>query len=85
MRLPPLYLQVFQFLEANSIGRFHALFYIAWAWVAERSGNYALADRLYATGLQRGAAPRNELHTVSIEHCDQSHYDKMSVQILCVT
>lgn len=44
---------VFKFLHKNRIGEKVALFWVAWAFVAEKAGNDQLADRLYEKGTHR--------------------------------
>jgi hypothetical protein len=46
-----------QFLHKRRIGTGLALFWCAWAFVAEKAGNFSLADRLYTKGLEVQAAP----------------------------
>ena len=44
---------VFKFLSARRIGRKCAIFYNAWALVAESANNMNLADKIYDAGLKR--------------------------------
>lgn len=44
---------IFKYLHKRRIGTQLALFWCAWAFVAEKAGNYSLADRLY-TKVGRG-------------------------------
>ena len=52
---------VFRYMDARGIGGKTALFYMGWAWLAEHRGDFALADRVYALGAARGAAPADRL------------------------
>lgn len=52
---------VFKFMHANHIGEDVGLFYMAWAWVAESSSNFVLADKIYARGIARKAEPSARL------------------------
>jgi Mad3/BUB1 homology region 1 len=38
--------ELFKFLYKNEIGTGLALFWIAWAWVAEYAGDFPLADKV---------------------------------------
>ena len=49
--------EIFKFLYRNKIGESLALFYIGWAWVMERYGRYADADKIYSKGLHRYDRP----------------------------
>ena len=42
--------EIFRHLHKLHIGRTLALFWVAWAWVAEKAGDYKFADKLYAQG-----------------------------------
>ena len=44
---------IFKYLYSNKIGEDLALFYLAWAYVTERAGNYAFADKIYIKGIHR--------------------------------
>lgn len=48
---------VFEFLHQHDVGTKVALFWIAWAWVAETKGDYAFCEKIYKTGLAKEAAP----------------------------
>ena len=52
---------VFKYLHANRIGEDCALLFMAWAWCAEHKGNFAFADKVFARGLARKAAPLDRL------------------------
>jgi len=45
--------EVFAYLYRSRIGEDLALFYLAWALVAERQNRFAFADRVYGKGLDR--------------------------------
>ncbi|CAM9454560.1 unnamed protein product [Chrysoparadoxa australica] len=49
--------ELFKFLYKNKIGEELALFWIGWAWVCEVNGDYAMADKLYVKGCNKGAKP----------------------------
>lgn len=44
---------VFAYLYRTRIGEDLALFYLAWALVAEKAGKFAFADSVYGKGLAR--------------------------------
>jgi Mad3/BUB1 homology region 1 len=48
---------VFKYLHSQHVGTTTALFWIAWAWVAENKGDYAFAEKVYLKGLAKEAAP----------------------------
>ena len=48
---------VFKYLHSQQVGNETALFWIAWAWVAENKGDYAFAEKVYLKGLAKEAAP----------------------------
>jgi hypothetical protein len=52
---------VFKFMHSNHIGEDVALFYMAWAWVAETANNFVLADKIFERGTARRAAPTDRL------------------------
>jgi hypothetical protein len=43
---------VFKFLFKNKMCQKHALFYAAWALVAETEGNFKNADKIYTKGIE---------------------------------
>ena len=47
--------EIFRHLHKLHIGRTLALFWVAWAWVAEKAGDYKFADKLYAQGAAKDA------------------------------
>ncbi|EKU22394.1 checkpoint serine/threonine-protein kinase [Nannochloropsis gaditana CCMP526] len=49
--------EIFKFLHKKKIGTTQALFWAAWAFVAEKSGNFSLADKLYTKGIELHALP----------------------------
>lgn len=55
--------KVFDFLEAEGIGRQHALLYEAWAAHLERQRHFAEAQERYQLGLQRKAEPQERLQS----------------------
>lgn len=52
---------VFSFMQSNSVGVKLSLFWIAWAFVAEKSQNYQLADRIFQNGQCENAEPKSLL------------------------
>lgn len=49
---------IFRHLHKARVGRSLALFWVAWAWVAEKSGDFKFADKLYAQGVTKDAQVR---------------------------
>lgn len=41
---------VFSFMQTNKIGEKVALFWVAWAYVAEKALNYKLTDQIFQKG-----------------------------------
>lgn len=54
---------VFAFMQSNKIGERNALFWVAWAFVAEKSVNFKLADQIYQKGVRKLAEPKEMLQT----------------------
>jgi len=54
--------EIFLYMRAQNIGQCLALFYEAFASVLEAKHQFAMADRCYAEGIERGAAPLDRLH-----------------------
>jgi len=52
---------IFKFLNKQKIGSVTALFWIAWAWVAEKGGDYAFAEKIFVKGLSKRAKPVKQL------------------------
>lgn len=42
--------EIFTYMQSNKIGEKVALFWIAWAYVAEKALNYKLADQIFQKG-----------------------------------
>ncbi|KAG0623744.1 hypothetical protein M758_3G198400 [Ceratodon purpureus] len=53
--------EIYQFLEARSIGQDHALFYEAYATYKEICKSHSKANEIYELGLRRGAQPTTRL------------------------
>jgi hypothetical protein len=53
--------EIFQYLYQQNIGAQVAIFWVAWAFVAEKEQNYAFADKIFNKGLSKKAAPLNYL------------------------
>jgi Cu/Zn superoxide dismutase len=45
--------EIFSFMQSNKIGERVALFWIAWAFVAEKAENFKLTDQIFQKGLQK--------------------------------
>lgn len=43
--------EIFTYMQSNKIGEKVALFWIAWAYVAEKALNYKLADQIFQKGM----------------------------------
>lgn len=50
--------EVFSFLYTNKVGERLALFWIAYAYVAEKDGNHKVADQIFQKGIRRSAEPK---------------------------
>lgn len=48
-------------MHSRKIGAKTALFWVAWAWVSEKSGDFQFADKIFRTALAKNAEPRNIL------------------------
>ena len=48
---------VFKYLYQHEVGIKVALFWIAWAWVAETIGDFAFCEKIYKKGILKEAAP----------------------------
>jgi mitotic checkpoint serine/threonine-protein kinase BUB1 beta len=51
--------EVFSFMQANKIGIRVALFWIAWAFVAEKLKNFGLTDKIFQKGIKMQAEPKD--------------------------
>eukprot|EP01041_Mallomonas_annulata_P000315 gene315-573_t len=49
--------EIFSYMNSNKIGIQLSLFWIAWAFVAEKLGNYKLTDQIFQKGIKRKAEP----------------------------
>ena len=52
---------IFKFLHQRGVGAKTALFWIAWAWVAEKADDYRFAEKIYLKGLSKKAKPTKML------------------------
>ena len=52
---------VFKYLHQHKIGSRVALFWVAWAWVAESKGEFAFAEKVFTKGINKGAHPASTL------------------------
>lgn len=53
--------EIFQYLYQQNIGTQVAIFWAAWAFVAEKEQDYAFCDKIFNKGLTKQAAPLNYL------------------------
>lgn len=53
--------EIFQYLYQQNIGTAVAIFWAAWAFVAEKEQDYAFADKIFNKGLTKNAEPLNYL------------------------
>eukprot|EP01035_Chromulina_nebulosa_P029665 gene29665-39339_t len=53
--------EIFSFMSTNKIGEKVALFWIAWAFVAEKANNFKLTDQIFQKGIRRLAEPKDLL------------------------
>jgi len=53
--------QVFKYLYQQKVGQKTALFWVAWAFVAEKSGDFPFAENIYKKGISKDAQPMNML------------------------
>lgn len=58
-------LAVFKFLHDRGVGRALSLFWIAWAWVAEKGEDYKLAEKIFKKATEEGSGvePRKVLES----------------------
>ena len=48
---------IFKYLHQQRVGTKTALFWIAWAWVAEKAGDFPFAEKVFLKGLKKKAQP----------------------------
>ena len=48
--------EIFSFMQSNKIGEKVSLFWIAWAFVAEKLENFKLTDQIFQKGLKKYVA-----------------------------
>lgn len=53
--------QVFKYLYQQKVGQQTALFWVAWAYVAEKDNDFPFAEQIYKKGISRDAQPMNVL------------------------
>ena len=53
--------EIFSFMQSNKIGDKCALFWVAWAFVAEKAQNYNMTDQIFQKGIKRQANPKDML------------------------
>lgn len=61
-------MDLFKFMYTNGIGTTYALFWAAWAMVAEKNDNYKDADKLYTKGIKK-CVECDWTKTIFTEHC----------------
>jgi Mad3/BUB1 homology region 1 len=49
--------QVFKYLHQQKVGTYTALFWIAWAFVAEKDSDFAFAEQVFKKGISKQAQP----------------------------
>lgn len=52
---------VFKYLHQRKVGTYTSLFWLAWAWVAEKGGDYPFAEKVFKKGLNKKAKPVKQL------------------------
>jgi len=52
---------VFKHLHQHQVGTLTALFWMAWAWVAESKGDYEFAEKVFLKGISKRAQPLDKL------------------------
>eukprot|EP00586_Coscinodiscus_wailesii_P019822 CAMPEP_0172517578 /NCGR_PEP_ID=MMETSP1066-20121228/286246_1 /TAXON_ID=671091 /ORGANISM="Coscinodiscus wailesii, Strain CCMP2513" /LENGTH=1458 /DNA_ID=CAMNT_0013299657 /DNA_START=234 /DNA_END=4610 /DNA_ORIENTATION=+ len=50
-------MDIFKFLHQKKVGSKTALFWVAWAWVAEKAGDYSFAEKVFLKAKDKGAKP----------------------------
>ena len=45
--------EIFSFMQANKIGEKVSLFWVAWAFVAEKTENFKLTDQIFQKGIRK--------------------------------
>jgi mitotic checkpoint serine/threonine-protein kinase BUB1 beta len=53
--------QVFKYLHQQKVGAKTALFWVAWAYVAEKDNDFPFAEQIYKKGISKDAQPINVL------------------------
>jgi hypothetical protein len=53
--------QVFKYLHQQKVGSYTALFWIAWAFVAEKDGDFPFAEQVFKKGISKNAQPTQML------------------------
>lgn len=51
--------EIFSYMQSNKIGDKVALFWMGWAYVAEKHENYNLADQIFQKGIKKNAEPKD--------------------------
>ena len=57
--------QVFKYLHQQKVGAHTALFWIAWAFVAEKDNDFPFAEQIFKKGMSKNAGP---LQTLKLRH-----------------
>ena len=59
--------EIFSYMNSNKIGDKTALFWIAWAFVAEKLENFNLTDQIFQKGIKKNAEPK-EVYFIETFH-----------------
>lgn len=54
-------MEVYKYLHSRQVGFKTALYWVAWAWVSEKAGDYAFADKIFKKALLKDAEPKKIL------------------------
>ena len=53
--------EIFTYMSGNKIGEKSALFWMSWAFVAEKNENFNLTDQIFQKGIKKNAEPKDLL------------------------
>jgi len=51
--------EIFTYMSSNKIGEKSALFWMSWAFVAEKNENFNLTDQIFQKGIRKNAEPKD--------------------------
>jgi hypothetical protein len=54
--------EIFQYMQSNKIGERVALFWIAWAFITEKTENFRMTDQIFQKAIRRMAEPKDLLN-----------------------